>query len=155
MGRTYYQGPDAMVTDRVFVHRTTPEQTFAVAGLRRPGITRGDLRRSRSFQVRTAVVGLAVAFLSTLLAEWLFDSLPAVFGAALAVTGVVALGWRAWWARRRRWELWATYRGTEVLLYATSDEGMSHQVTRALRRAIEDSRPGPEEDGDREGGPRS
>jgi hypothetical protein len=43
--------------------------------------------------------------------------------------------------RSQRWELRATYRGTRVLLYASSDVRVFNQVTRALRRAVEDARP--------------
>ena len=43
--------------------------------------------------------------------------------------------------RPRRSELQATYRGSRVVLYASSNVRVFNQVTRALRRAVEDARP--------------
>jgi hypothetical protein len=46
--------------------------------------------------------------------------------------------------RRRRkislWQVQATYRGSRVTIYASSDERVFNQVTRALSRAIADGR---------------
>jgi len=100
--RTYYRGPDAVVTDRLFVWHTTPAKGFAIQDLRNVGL------------VRTGAVAVAVPFL--LLAGF---------------SGV----------RSRRWELRATYRGHDVVLYSTSDTRVFNQVARALRRAVEDARP--------------
>jgi Family of unknown function (DUF6232) len=43
--------------------------------------------------------------------------------------------------RAAYWELLANYRGIEVVLLKSADERSFHQVSRALRRAIEDARP--------------
>jgi hypothetical protein len=42
--------------------------------------------------------------------------------------------------RPRRWELRATYRDRPVRLYASTDARVFHQVSRALRRAVENDR---------------
>jgi hypothetical protein len=61
--------------------------------------------------------------------------------------GAVAVAVPTVWAaartrtRPRRSELQATYRGSRVVLYASSDVRVFNQVTRALRRAVEDARP--------------
>jgi hypothetical protein len=50
-------------------------------------------------------------------------------------TGVVL-----WRLRPRTFVLYATYRGTGTALYTSTDERVFNQVSRALRRAIEESR---------------
>jgi hypothetical protein len=87
--RTYYRGPDAVVTSAVFAHESA---TYAIR----------DLRDVCIHHVTTGVV--------------------------------------LWRLRSRTFLLRATYRGTEVTLYASTDERVFNQVSRALRRAIEDSR---------------
>jgi hypothetical protein len=88
--RTYYRGPDAVVTSDFFVWRTTPAREFAIRDLSHVGIAHGPAR---------------------------------------------------WWLRRRCSELHARHRGLPTLLYLSHDPRVFNQVSRALRRAIEDSRP--------------
>lgn len=87
--RTYYRGPDVVVTSTAFTHESA---TYAVR----------DLRDVCIHHVTTGVV--------------------------------------LWRLRPRTFVLYATYRGTGVALYASTDERVFNQVSRALRRAIEDSR---------------
>jgi hypothetical protein len=42
-----------------------------------------------------------------------------------------------WRMRPRLWRLHAIYRGDDVVLYASTDGRVFHQITRALRRAVE------------------
>lgn len=139
--RTYYRGPDAVVTDKLFVWRTTPTKGYVVRDLRNV-----QLIRSKSglgpyaAPIAGGTLVLAVA-LGTL-----FGS-PAVYalGAlAVAAPAGVAIGIRM---RPRRWELHATYHGARVVLYASSDGRVFNQVVRALRRSVEDARP-PSDDHD-------
>ncbi|GAA2618702.1 DUF6232 family protein [Paractinoplanes durhamensis] len=41
----------------------------------------------------------------------------------------------------REWALWADYRGRSIALYTSPDERVFNQVTRALRRALEEVEP--------------
>lgn len=87
--RTYYRGPEVVVTSTVFAHGSA---TYAVRDLR----------------------DVCIHHLTT---------------------GVVL-----WRLRPRTFVLYATYRGIGVALYSSTDERVFNQVSRALRRAIEDSR---------------
>lgn len=131
--RTYYRGPDAVVTSDVFVWRTAPPKMFVIRDLRNVGISHSGARRR--LHGASAAAGLAGA-------GWSVVDTPAVIAAvvlAVATAGVVVA------ARLRRrprlWEVHATYRSDDVLIYASADARVFNQVTRALRRAMEDNRP--------------
>jgi hypothetical protein len=67
----------------------------------------------------------------------IFDSPPTSFG-ALAVLAVSSLVSGACWRNRgHQHELWAVHRGQWVCLFQTPDAHLFGQVSRALRRAIE------------------
>jgi hypothetical protein len=142
--RTYYRGPDAVVTDKFLVWRTTPTKGFVVRDLRNVGLVRcPEADRSRPYTVHVAGGVLILA-----IAMWTVLDSPAAYiagGLAVAIPAFVALAS----ARRRpqRWELRATYRGTRVVIYASTNDRVFGQVTRALRRSVEDARP-PSDDHD-------
>jgi hypothetical protein len=134
--RTYYQGPDAVVTDELFIWRGTPTKGFVVNDLRNVGRGRADVDPLRPHK-RYAVVGAAVLIGAT----WNTMDAPGVYilaAVALAIPAVLALASRR--LRPARWELRATYHSREVILYSTADERVFNQVTRALRRSMEDAR---------------
>ena len=139
--RTYYRGPDAVVTDKLFVWRTTPTKGFVVRDLRNVQLIRSkDGLGPYAAPIAGGALVLAAAF-------WTMLGSPAVYAlGALAVVGPagVAIGIRM---RPRRWELHATYRGARVVLYISSDGRVFNQVVRALRRSVEDARP-PSDDHD-------
>jgi hypothetical protein len=87
--RTYYRGPDAVVTSTVFA-------THRLYAIR-------DLRDVRIHHVTNGLV--------------------------------------LWRLRPQHYLLRATYRGATVTLYTSTDQRVFNQVTRALRRAIEDAHP--------------
>ncbi|MGA5304352.1 DUF6232 family protein [Nucisporomicrobium flavum] len=137
--RTYYRGPDALLTDDHFIWRT-PSSTrmFAVRELRDVTLVRGEPTGS-------SVAGLAAtaAGLVTLtVASWSIAG-PAAGYVAAAVAALIASIVVAARSSRsaRRWSLQGTYRGMPVLLYSSPDPRVFNQVTRALRRAIEDTGP--------------
>jgi hypothetical protein len=135
--RTYYSGPDALVTDRLIVWRTTPAKGFAVRELRNVGRVRGETNGLRPYTVHVAAGALIL-----IVATWTMVETPAAYVLgflAVAVPGGFAAATVR--SRPRRWELRANYRGQDVVLYASSDERVFNQVTRALRRAVEDARP--------------
>ena len=134
--RTYYRGPDAVVTSEVFIWRTTPPKIFVIRELKRVGIVRRDIdRRSRIPKNGAGAVVLAVAI-------WPIVDTPVLITTVALAVAVPAVAVIAYWHNRPRlWELHALYRGAEVMLYAATDARVFNQVSRALRRAMEDNDP--------------
>jgi hypothetical protein len=130
--RTYYRGPDAAVTDDLFIWQSGPTRAFVVAELR--GVSMERRERSRLGRVVAAVL-LAVAG-----AGWVQLELPARWYVGIGAL-VVALVVAGWPPHTRVWALTAAYRGDDqVTLYSSADPRVFHQVSRALRRAMEDAR---------------
>ena len=135
--RTYYGGPDAVVTSELFVWRTRPTRVFAIRELRGVGITHGAIDRRNPHTTQAAAGSLALA-----VAVWPIVDTPALIAlSVLAITVPVVAVAAHWRGRRQCWELHATYRGSAVILYASTSDRVFNQVTRALRRAMEDLRP--------------
>jgi hypothetical protein len=135
--RTYYRGPDALVTSERFVWRTA-SRIFAVPALENVVLVRCNV------PAHQANVALPVALVLIPLAgaSWLVAG--PVVGAAIGFLAVLAgAGALAVQPRRtvREWQVRATYFGTHVTVYASTDQRVFNQVTRALRRAREDGRP--------------
>lgn len=131
--RTYYHGPDATVTDAVFVWRTSPQRGYPVHELR-------NVVRTGDAQAGPATVFVAGGSFVLIAAAWSVLGSPAgyVIGAA-AVVAPVMFGFLSRRLRPRRFQLRATCRGTDILLYSTFDERVFNQVSRALLRSMEDS----------------
>jgi hypothetical protein len=134
--RTYYRGPDAVVTDRLFVWRTTPDKAYTVRDLRNVGVGRAETDKLRPYVPRVAG-GAAVVSAS---AWFLVPSSAALVVGAVVISAPAALAIAGHWLRTNRWEIRAGYHAREVVLYATTDERTFNQVARALRRAMEDAR---------------
>jgi hypothetical protein len=131
--RIYYRGPDALVSDDRFVwHPTTAPQVFAIPDLRNVGLVQAP-SRVRPYAPAFAVVALAAAA-----AGWLLLPDPTIY--VLAFLGLAVPGVAMMWREPGRWELHAQYRGTAVVLYSSPDPRVFNQVSRALRRAMEDRR---------------
>jgi hypothetical protein len=137
--RTYYRGPDAVVTDERFVWRTTPVRSFAVRDLRNVGQVRAAAESTSSVKISVA----AAVTVGVIGAGWTVLEPPHAYAIGLvAVTVPVACTLPSLFRRgARAWELHATVRGAEVVLYACGEERQFNQVKRALRRAMEDARP--------------
>jgi hypothetical protein len=132
--RTYYRGPDAVVTSELFVWRTTPARIFAIHEMCDVGITCDDLDRRHPQTVRVAA-GSSVL----IIALWPIVDRPAMVALTCLAAALPALAITAHWRLRPRlWTLHAGYRGGEVVLYASTDMRVFNQITRALRRSIED-----------------
>jgi hypothetical protein len=131
--RIYYRGPDALVSDDRFVwHPTTTPQVFTIPDLRNVGLVQAPAR-VRPYAPAFAVVAIAMAA-----AGWILIPEPTVYVLAflaLAIPGVAMM-----WREPGRWELHAQYHGTAVVLYSSADARVFNQVSRALRRAMEDRR---------------
>jgi len=136
--RTYYRGPDAVVTSDVFVGRNAPAAPFAIRDLRNVCITHSEPSDFRP-TVAHALIGMLIIAVAAW-PLWKASPLYALGLIALGMPGVVA-GAMFWRLRPQYWELRATYRGQDVTLYSSLDERVFNQVSRALRRAIEDARP--------------
>ncbi|MEV6631365.1 DUF6232 family protein [Actinoplanes sp. NPDC051470] len=132
--RTYYRGPDVVVTSEFFVWRTMPGKIFAIRELHDVGITNTAVDRSRPPTVQTATGSVALA-----VAIWPVVETPAMIALGLLAISIPGIAVHAWWrCRPRLWELHATYRGDGVILFASTNAQVFNQVARALRRAIEE-----------------
>jgi hypothetical protein len=135
--RTYYRGPDALVTDDHFVWRTSSTKIYAVGELRNVGLVQGRIAASPPAAVLVTAAGL----FATAAVSWTAFGVAAGYSVAALAVFITAATLAARHQRATRvWHLQATYRGIEVTLYSSSDVRMFNQVARALRRSIEDSR---------------
>jgi hypothetical protein len=136
--RTYYRGPDVLVTSDVFASNGAPRTRYVIRDLRNVCITRTEAEdfRPSAAQVAGGLLIIAVATLPL----WRVSPLLALALVAVGLPATV-IGAAFWRLRPQRWELRATYRGRDVKLYTSTDERVFNQVSRALRRAIEDVHP--------------
>jgi hypothetical protein len=139
--RIYYRGPDAIVTSELFVRRGSPAGRFAICDLRRVGIAPAE---SAGVRLGAIALAAAAALLSVAVVSAVVSADAGVLVAVVIMTAASGAGAVAAVLRRRRprrLELRAAYRGRETILYASTDARVFNQVSRALRRAIEEGRP--------------
>jgi hypothetical protein len=128
--RTYYRGPDAVITDTHFVWQSSPVRIFAIDDL-------DDVRLERTGVAGPSAVefslglGLLILAVAAALKSGVLAAMPLV--AALVVVVLSALRRRG----RHAWEIRARYRAQDVTIYTSPDPRTFNQVTRALRRTIE------------------
>ncbi|MFF5081604.1 DUF6232 family protein [Actinoplanes sp. NPDC000266] len=136
MTRIYYRGPDAVVTSDHIVWLTEPVRTFPRRELRELGIVRGAPPPPSAGASVLAGVSVLVAIVALAAAVYA-DSTP--MWVTAAVVDVLAIGcvWAALGRRTRTWEIHAKHHGAEVVVYASRDDRVFHQVQRAIRRSIE------------------
>ncbi|MBO3740769.1 DUF6232 family protein [Actinoplanes flavus] len=131
--RIYYRGPDALVSDDQFVwHPHSAPQVFAISDLRNVGLVQAPSR------IRPYAPALAAGALAAAVAGWTLLPDPAIY--VLVFLGLAVPGVAMLWREPGRWELHAQYRKTAVVLYSSADARVFNQVSRALRRAMEDTR---------------
>ena len=137
--RIYYRGPDVVVTSELFVvRRGSPPGRFAIRDLRDVCIAQGRPGGLRLWGiVAPAAAAALVAAAAVSAAGGVLVGVAIVIAAAGAGLACAVIEQH----RPRRWELRATCRERPVSLYATTDARVFHQVSRALRRAIENDRP--------------
>ncbi|HEX8346214.1 MAG TPA: DUF6232 family protein [Actinoplanes sp.] len=135
--RTYYRGNDVVVTDVLFIRRTTPMQSFVIRDLHDVGMVRGGcgpLAPGLAYATGGALIMVAIG--------WLLLNEPVTHVVALLGLAMSAVAAGAYWgARSHAWELRATYRHADVLLYSSSDSRVFNQISRALQRSMEDAGP--------------
>jgi uncharacterized protein DUF6232 len=128
--RTFYQGPDAVVTETHFVWHQPAAKIFNIE----------DLENIRLVDASSGPLSIAqfaagVGLLTTGVAAWI--ALGPMAGAPVIVVAVVlAIAGRRL-RGRPAWQIRATYRSREVTVYSATDPRIFNQVTRALRRTIE------------------
>jgi len=135
--RIYYRGPDAFLTDEHFSWNGPEPVNFALRDLREIGRVRSV---AAGIGLGTVLAGLAA--LALFLAGWLVVAPATAYPLSLVVVVAAAVATMA--VRKRRtvslWQVQATYHGSRVTVYASTDERVYNQVTRALCRAIQDGR---------------
>ena len=128
--RTYYRGPDAVITDTHFVWQSPAVQIFAIDDL-------DNVRLERTVPSGPSGVEFSLGFGLFILAV----AAGLKFGPAAAAPMVAVLVLVVLVALRRRgrhaWEIRARYRAQDVTIYTSADPRIFNQVTRALRRTIE------------------
>lgn len=134
--RTYYRGPDAVITDREFIWTVHPRRAYTVDQLQNAGIV-CDSRTGAPLRVllpACALLGGVALYAGTLLGPTGLAT-SAGLTLLLALVVVATSGHRP----RRTQHLQAQYLGRTTLIYSSSDARIFNQVARALRRTIEDS----------------
>lgn len=134
--RTYYRGTDAVVTDQLFVWRTTSVKGFIVRELHDVGLVHPGTDRLRRTTAPVTLLAMVLAGTAWATLTLLTATVTTVVLALLLLV-FTTMGRRL---RPRRWEMRATYQGRPVVLYASTDPRTFNQVARALRRSVEDCR---------------
>jgi hypothetical protein len=103
------------------------------------GVTRGrrDLRHGRKIVSTAVVAALLIATVVAIGSGWTRQIWAALAVATAGTVAITLLPSTVGAALRRPYEIWALYRGTEVLLFVTEDREQYGQVARALVRARE------------------
>lgn len=128
--RTYYRGPDAVVTDTHFVRQSPTVRVFAIAELH-------DVRLVRSTAGGPSGMAVALGFgvFAVAVMTGIKFGVTAAIPLLVAVCALVLVGVRR--RHERAFEIRARYRAHEVTIYASGDARTFNQVTRALRRTFE------------------
>ena len=133
--RTYYRGPEVVVTDSLFVWRSDRTVSLVLRDLRNLAVLR--IQGPRLTPV--IVAALSFAFAGIVLAAVVRDGWALWVGSSAAVAAL-GLSWNIVRQSPTIFTLRGVYRGSELVVYSSRDERVFHQVCRALRRAMEDMR---------------
>jgi hypothetical protein len=131
--RTYYDGPDALITENHFIWRTDPVRAFIIGDLRDVRLVQRDVGSPRVIIVLAAMAAAAMIVAPGWLLVHTMVGRLVLVGAAAAAVSLATLGRRS----VHQWELRAAYQSREVVLYTTLEIRTFNQVTRALRRSVE------------------
>jgi hypothetical protein len=133
--RTYFDGPDALITENHFIWRTDPVRAFIINDLRDVRLVQRDVGSPRVILLTATVAAVALIVAPGWLLLHTTVGRLVLLGAAVAAVSLATIGRRS----AHQWELRAAYQSREVVLYTTLEIRTFNQVTRALRRAIEGS----------------
>ena len=134
--RTYYRGPDAVITDHEFIWITHPGRAYSVGQLRNAGIVCGP----RSGAPLTVLLAGALLGGAAIYAGMFLGPVGLATAAGLVLLLALAVAALTGLQPHRTRHLQAQYRGRTTLIYSSSDARVFNQVARALQRTIEDSR---------------
>jgi Family of unknown function (DUF6232) len=135
-GRSARSGMRICVTSRWCI---VGQQRYPVAELTLVGAARGerDLLRARTAAGLVVVVALLVFSAVAIRSGRTRDIWTALGVTVAATAAVTALPGALRRFLRRTYQIWALYRGSQVLLFDTADQEQYGQVARALIRARE------------------
>lgn len=131
--RTYYDGPDALVTENHFIWRTDPVRAFIIGDLRDVRLVQREVGSPRVIIALAAVAAAALIVAPGWLLVHTMAGRLVLIGAAVAAVSLATLGRRS----VHQWELRAAYQSREVVIYTALEIRTFNQVTRALRRSVE------------------
>lgn len=135
--RTYYRGPDAFVTADNFVWLGTTPRIVPVRELR--AIQRVEQTARARFADTLLVASAGLAALAGA-AGLTAGALAGISLAVLAVSAAVVAVCSRQMSSARIYRVVATVRGARTTVYESRDIRVFNQVTRALRRSLENSR---------------
>jgi Family of unknown function (DUF6232) len=131
--RTYYNGPDALITENHFIWRSDPVRAFIIRDLRDVRLVQRDVGSPRVILMTATMAAAALVIAPGWLLIHTTVGRLVLLAAAVAAVTLATIGRR----NVHQWELRAVYQSREVILYTTLEIRTFNQVTRALRRALE------------------
>ena len=133
--RTYYRGPDAVITDHEFIWTTHPGRAYSVGQLHDAGI----VCDSRPGAPMTILLTGGLLGGAAIYAAMFLGPVGLATAAGLILLLTLAVAALAGLRPHRTRHLQAQYLGRTTLIYSSSDTRVFNQVARALQRTIEDS----------------
>jgi hypothetical protein len=134
--RTYYRGPEVLITDQIFAVLAPYPAAFRIDELYNVHIVRSDLHPARVFTAHAA--GGAMVMVA---ASWPLINSPVMCVAALVLVATPSvISGACSRLTPRTYELRATYRSLDVRLFRSADLTTFGQVRRGLIRALEGRR---------------
>jgi len=131
--RTYYRGPEVLITDQVFAVLTPYPAVFRIDELYNIRVFRSELHPARVFTAHAAGGAYVVVA-----ASWpLIHSPLACLAAFVLVATPSVISGACSRLTPRTYELRAVYRSLDVQLFATADVTTFGQARRGLVRAME------------------
>jgi len=130
-----YDGPDALVTDRVLVIRTRPPQTLWMSGIDRPHVVSQPLSPAQASLIH--VLGVAALLI---LAIWPATRRAEAFVVGAVIMAVAALALAALHRRRpRHYTLCCVYRDECIELLSGTNRSELARIARAILDVTGDS----------------
>jgi hypothetical protein len=135
-GRAHGRGGHICVTARWCVVNGS---RYPIGELDLIGVSRGrrDALHARKVIGLATVTGMLVLMIVAIGSGWTRQMWTALAVAAAGTVAITFMPSAVGAALRRPYEIWARYRGAEILLFATEDPEQHGQVARALVRARE------------------
>jgi Family of unknown function (DUF6232) len=133
-----YRGAELRITHEVFEVLHPTHRVYHVRLMHEIHVVKLTASPGALDSLRRGSTGAAVAAAVAVVAGWpSFDS-PAASLVGLVLLGTASIVAGACWRLRpSSYELWATYRTEEIVLFQTTDAQVFGQVKRALIRALE------------------